>query len=354
MSSHDETGVPFSISNDQQNFRLIELPPALLELIASENAPSLYLKSEQPNLVASSTPAPTAVICTHDQTFEVRQVQSSNILYIIEPSSIDSGDEIECPMLSGVTAFGQCKALLELVPVQTRPVQFLRHAIPIYNEKKFLPLTAGWTGGTKSKQALLADAPFSTSEFDSAWTELCAFEIEDEAWRPSASQLDQIWSSFMAETTIRGIDVTSTFQYVDRILTVVEDGWDKAIPHAILRMLSSDDEHTMEGWVLIDRFKCVQWVGQVYLEALCRGGKAAPSNFLQIWQDQLPERWREDAKLDLLSASSTDLGNGRITFRGQPSTTTKQVPEAKASGMKNLKPPGLDIECLYASNEDLL
>ena len=85
------------------------------------------------------------------------------------------------------------------------------------------------------------------AEFEAAWTELCAFEIEDEAWRPSVSQLEEIWASFLTATTIRGIDVTNTFQYIGRILTAEEDCWDEAMPHAILRRLRSDHENTMEG-----------------------------------------------------------------------------------------------------------
>ncbi|MCJ1282920.1 hypothetical protein MMC26_002246 [Xylographa opegraphella] len=330
MSSQDDSGISFSISNDQQNFRLLELPPSLLELIASEHPPVLYLKSEQPNSGAASAPTPTAVICTHDHTFEVRQVQSSNILYILQPSSNGLDNGIDSSSLSGVTAIGQCKALLELVPVQTQSVHFLRNAIPIYNEKKFLPDIHQQTSETRSKQVLLTNAPFSTAEFEAAWTELCAFEIEDEAWRPSASQLEQIWASFMTATTIRGIDVTNTFQYVDRILTVEEDCWDEAMPQAILRRLSSDHENTMEGWVLIDRVKCVQWVGRVYLEVLCHGSKRAPPNFLQLWKDHLPERWREDAKLDLLQAFFTDLGHGSITFKDHSLTATNAGVRAPA------------------------
>ena len=39
MATQDEGGIPFSISQEQQQFRLLELPPALLDLIASPNPP---------------------------------------------------------------------------------------------------------------------------------------------------------------------------------------------------------------------------------------------------------------------------------------------------------------------------
>jgi len=323
MSSQDDKGISFNISNDLQNFRLLELPPALLELVTSENPPVVYLKSKRPNTVIPSAPAPAAVICTHDQTFEVRQVQSSNILYVAQPSSPSSSGENESLPLSNVTAVGQCKALLELVPVQTQPLEYLSNAILIYDENKQLSDCHRWGPETDSKQKLLIDAPFSTGEFNSAWTELCAFEFEDEAWRPTAVQLQKIWKYFMTATFLKEVDMTTTFQYDGEKFIVEEGCWDEAVLRSILRRLSLDHEHTIEGWVHIDRSKCVRWVGQVFLEAFCRVSRPA-SNFLEIWQDQLPESWREDAKLDLLSASFTALGDGSIVFKGRPSTVSKQ------------------------------
>lgn len=35
MSTQDGSSIPFEICNEQQNFRLLELPPSLLELITS-------------------------------------------------------------------------------------------------------------------------------------------------------------------------------------------------------------------------------------------------------------------------------------------------------------------------------
>ena len=39
MSSQDTTGIAFDICHDQQVFRLLELPPALVEMITSSNPP---------------------------------------------------------------------------------------------------------------------------------------------------------------------------------------------------------------------------------------------------------------------------------------------------------------------------
>ena len=39
MSTQDDLGIPFEISNEQQNFRLLELPPSLLTLLLSKDPP---------------------------------------------------------------------------------------------------------------------------------------------------------------------------------------------------------------------------------------------------------------------------------------------------------------------------
>lgn len=42
MSTQDSYGIPFDICHDQQVFRLLELPPALLDMITSSQ-PARYL-----------------------------------------------------------------------------------------------------------------------------------------------------------------------------------------------------------------------------------------------------------------------------------------------------------------------
>ena len=41
MASQDDAGINFSYDHEQQNYRLLELPSALLELVASPN-PHMY------------------------------------------------------------------------------------------------------------------------------------------------------------------------------------------------------------------------------------------------------------------------------------------------------------------------
>ncbi len=134
MSTQDDSGILFEISNEQQNFRLLELPPTLLSLIASKDPPkyvlilnvcdlqdadmpeSLCLKSaESPNANdQSKQPGLSAVLCTDDHTFQLRQVQSSNSVFVLQPSE-SHRDDNKFPA-SSLLAIAQCTSTLELVP----------------------------------------------------------------------------------------------------------------------------------------------------------------------------------------------------------------------------------------------
>ena len=82
----------------------------------SANMPeSLWLKSaESPSVnIDSKQPSPSAVLCTDDLTYQLRQVQSSNSVFILQPSeSLHGNNEIPSPSLS---AIAQCTATLELI-----------------------------------------------------------------------------------------------------------------------------------------------------------------------------------------------------------------------------------------------
>ena len=76
---------------------------------------SLWLKSaESPSAnVDSKQPSPSAVLCTDDHTYQLRQVQSSNSVFMLQPSeNRRNEDEVPSPSL---LAIAQCTATLELI-----------------------------------------------------------------------------------------------------------------------------------------------------------------------------------------------------------------------------------------------
>ena len=159
MSTQADFGIPFDISNEQKNFRLLELPPSLLALVATKDPPryvftmdvcalhpsipanmseSLWLKSaESTNAYNDSQqPGQNAVLCTNNRTFQIRQVQSSNSVFILQPSGNYPGDN-QVPAQS-LSAIGQCTSTLELVPLDTAASsatisQLLKNRLRPYN-----------------------------------------------------------------------------------------------------------------------------------------------------------------------------------------------------------------------------
>ena len=79
---------------------------------------SLWLKSaESPNAHNSEQPIPSAVLCTDDRTYQLRQVQSSNSVFILQPSESSRGND-SIPSQS-LLAIAQCTSTLELIPSDT-------------------------------------------------------------------------------------------------------------------------------------------------------------------------------------------------------------------------------------------
>lgn len=67
----------------------------------------------------------------------------------------------------------------------------------------------------------------------------------------------------------------------------------------------------------IDRDQCVSWVGGVILEAqepFNTDFLESESEFIINWRDQLPEIWRENAKLSALKVGTTLAHKNRYTI----------------------------------------
>ena len=98
---------------------------------------SLWLKSaESPNAHHSEQSGPSAVLCTDDRTYQLRQVQSSNSVFILQPSESSRGND-RIPSQS-LLAIAQCTSTLELIPSDAAASfaltsQLLKKTLPSYN-----------------------------------------------------------------------------------------------------------------------------------------------------------------------------------------------------------------------------
>lgn len=99
-----------------------------------------------------------------------------------------------------------------------------------------------------------------------------------------------------------------------------EDGYSDSLLKAVIDRLGSDDESDLMDecesttissvWIyvltahtdaVLSRENAIPWVGVVLLQSQCASAEGTPtSRFLQEWQNQLPESWREQATLEVL------------------------------------------------------
>ncbi|OJJ66874.1 hypothetical protein ASPBRDRAFT_59310 [Aspergillus brasiliensis CBS 101740] len=342
MSTQSAQSILFTHTAPQQAFRLLELPPDLAELLASDNPPTLEIKSPTPTTDATDAPTDTSReyinLCTPTQTYRIRQVQSSNSLHILRPS--DDGtqrgdlavigatqeDDQNVPDLNlseTMTAIAKCGSTLELHKPQEgfniNPI--LEGLLGTYDSGDDIAMSTGQGGmmvdSTDQRQIvekLFADVPVSNMQCARAWKDICAFVLPatGRGWVPTARAKIAVWKRVVEGAVLQGIDLGTQFLVEDLWKSILdEDGeaeWPRELFEAVVRRVceTGDEGSLLEGetkWASIDKERCVRWVGETYLEAVAptAGAAAGRSEFLNAWKDHLPEGWREEATFSKLT-----------------------------------------------------
>lgn len=126
----------------------------------------------------------------------------------------------------------------------------------------------------------------------------------------------------MSAATIKGISVEELFQVSDVQTLMEEDGHPGPIIYAVFARIGQENAEMVEGGrfgyslkacvsdtrleIQINRTECIPWIGKVLLET--HGTSPLQrSDFTLDWQDQLPEKWREIADIQLLKAGNLCL-----------------------------------------------
>ncbi|KAL6719319.1 hypothetical protein ACLMJK_003558 [Lecanora helva] len=331
MSTQDSSGTFFAICNQQQNLRFLELPPSLLEVIQSQGAPNLELKSTATQSSGTLDDAPAnAVLCTSNKTFKVRQVQSSNSVFVLQPISTTQASKDDSLPSTSLSAIAQCPVTLELVPTSPSALSFVRKSIPAYPGAE-LGLSSD-SSETRNRNAVLESCPFSSGEFDNAWKELCCFEQSALAWRPSASTLVGIWKSILSASILRCLSFDDKLPMNKLESIIEEDNFPDSLLRAVINRLTSAHTESSDG--PLDKDLTVFWVGTVLLESQqITRDSVLLSEFLQEWRDILPEGWKEYAHLDVLKGKYLQVSENQITYNAEASENivTADISIAKSS-----------------------
>ena len=238
------------------------------------------------------------MLCTPNKTFHLRQVQTSNSLFVTQPQYLDShGNDIAVP---ATCAIAMCPATLELHPSDASAFALLHEVLPVYD---IVGGDVDATGNGKSRAAVFEDLPLSDAQCLAGWNELMAFELDEDTYRPSVNALSQVWRSVNAAALAEGIKLDSQFLTEDIATAVSEDGHPSSFVKAVLRHLSNDEQDADGPWSCLDRARTVAFVGKTLLEAKQEGSGFLIADFTDIWEDRLPEAWRKDAKLSAIEGS---------------------------------------------------
>ncbi|MCJ1341580.1 hypothetical protein MMC09_006876 [Bachmanniomyces sp. S44760] len=366
--------IPFNIAYDQQSLRLLELPSTLHDSIKNKKTTALCFKSvavdpTSTSVSTSSTNNPktgNAFLCTDDQTFQVRQVQSSNSIYVVKPIQgqapdppQDSSHETPQETIPSLTAISLSHATLELIPTTPSTIPYLKSVLPVYEGPNSTSSSISHETSTtvlQSKFQLLSNGPFSTEEFETAWIEICAFESKssNQSHRPSPTAILGVWKSLLSGVEAAG----SNHQYENewrvekRVIQMIqeEENWEGELISAVLNRIGTiDSEETAEtpannddndadmyAAALVQQELCIPWTGTTLLQTQTANWEMDGiqiETFMQRWRDLLPEHWRDEARLELLKGKYSEHKDGTISFVEESDRVLESDLAKPASGM---------------------
>lgn len=243
---------------------------------------SLYLKSP------SNPQNPSADyvnLCTTSQTYLLRQVHSSNSIFLVKTAgegtnnsnnyddNISTNNAID--RRNSVTAIAQCKSTLELQSPKAdhSALSFMLEKLPVYdapeidggmdidlehhgNQKNSLDES----GREKAVDKFFADVPLSQAECVKAWVEVCGFAHKEgdnfKCWQPSVMAKLDIWKKIIEGSLLQEINLESQFLVKDLWAAIKDDEapqddvpFPKALFNAVILRLSDgfSEEHLNTG-----------------------------------------------------------------------------------------------------------
>jgi Sister chromatid cohesion protein Dcc1 len=275
----------------------------------------------------------------------VRQVSTSNSVYIIEPRTAQpvppdhDNDNNDTSMASintlphpssSINAIAKIDTMLELIPVSPDAQTMLERMLPIYHATPHLSPDEALSqfllqSAPRSKTALLAEIVAPDGPAEQAWRALLAFEFQGRCARPAASTALAVWQSLVHGAALERVNLAAAspvdllrFFDPEQAASSSSSPIDAPVGEAILRHLEVGDSASISSTTRstrLDRVKVVGWAGLTLLQARTElpGSEQQPfrtADFVSQWRDLLPEEWRGDVGLE-------KLPEGRYTVVGE-------------------------------------
>lgn len=349
----------------------------------------LYLKSSsQPEGSAHAGPAqktPTQTprtkaaeyvhVVSPSQTYQVRQVSTSNALYVVRPSPLGHGNNdglnrngaaegevngegdgeegIDQGIIntapSAITAISQVGTVLELQKVEYDVVAHLRRVLPVWGQGTIV----GATGPDVKKKEVFDQIPAPDAWIEEAWRMLFVMELDENGqdegdspvFIPDTETLLEAWEDAMRgfvlgggprgmgnERVLEARDFLEDDEDAKRALSIGTRAAKRAIWRSpVLRGVGQGDGEIGEALEPLYQKATTKWVGELIMGS--EGEKVVSENegnskgqrFLErLWQ-LLPESWADGVKFGEKGAGQSwgfvieeeegKLGGSMVTWR---------------------------------------
>lgn len=280
----------------------------------------LHIKATTPpqNAPASSS-AYNAVLCTSSQTYTLRQVSTSNNIFLTSPDA--SGTRI--------TATSTITSHLELLPnTSSAPLLLQPHLKPYLGWEESTDDDDEFTAidddleDPVTRLSLCSELPISDGEFADAWRAAGAFQWKKNVYQPTPAVLVKALQTIFTATTAERVGIES------------DEGVEM---EAVLKAVDDDDipSGLIEGvvGVVCDGLETGRW--KLNVERCCKiAGKAV----LQAWWDEHKGRKTMvrisvasgqyldglTMSFSLICSMSGSCKNGRLRYRIRARTSAKR------------------------------
>jgi sister chromatid cohesion protein DCC1 len=289
----------------------------------------LQLKSLDLNIGEA---AAHAVLCTPDKTFGIRQKNSSNTVYILQPTEGTPSPDgaIVAPELMGIS---KLESTLETLPApSTKASTYIGQLLPIQS------IGAPTTGRTQpmTKDELFSHIPLSDAECEVAFREQSVFSdhITKHCCLPSAALKISTWHSMLENARANTVDLTAELD--EDTLLSLKDGLEDLRPglfEAIVHSIAT----TTSGRTSIDPDRLVRWVGLNKLGADAPVKVINTNEFKTSWKDELPESLRDKVDLTVISDRAEVRGGKWVRFKSDSFEVVAGLKSANASDAAGTK-----------------
>ena len=315
-------------------------------------------------------------LCSPTQTYQVRQVSTSNSLFVTAPATLqDQGsvanghngetdaasedDEVARSPTGALSAIGQVSSVLELQAVQLDVRALLRGVVPVWHWND--TAMTDRAGRAVSKREIFDQIPAPDGRIEHAWRELFAFQLQGRGYVPDHETLCQAWRQVMhrfeivdggkgavlgAKNFLHGGNTCEDDlndgerELLDEVRSAI--WWSPLLRKPTEKAAGQDEDGEL------DQEATAAWVGKLVLSHMASGDKVVDAEqFMIAWRNLLPEQWGSGIGFDSVDQERYQLetnvdGVNMIRWTGgEPGRAVDGIPREKGgleSVAKDSKP----------------